>query len=171
MYVRRSLNSMGWRDRYLGLFIVRSRAFKCSLYHAKRSFYRAVNEIFGRIERTAPEEVILELIKSKCLPILLYGLEAYPLNKTNLRSLDFSVNRFFKKLFNTSDIQTVTECQLIFGFKLPSAVIADRSQIFLTKYDSFVQVFSVVLINFMIYDACTIRCTVDNNWRYLMYRV
>ena len=31
----------------------------------------------------------------KCLPILLYGLEACPLDKTNVRSLVFSVNRFF----------------------------------------------------------------------------
>ena len=69
-------------------------------------------------------------------PILLYGLQASPLNKTILRSLDFSVNRFFMKLFNTSDIQTVIECQLIFGFKLPSAIIADRSKIFLIKYHS-----------------------------------
>jgi len=119
--------------RYLGLFFVRSHTFKCSLDDAKRSFYRAVNWIFGRIGRTASEEVILELIKSKCLPILLYGLEACPWNKTSLRSLDFSVNRFFMRLFNTSDIQTVIECQLIFGFKLPSAIIADRSKIFLTR--------------------------------------
>jgi len=101
-----------WVDemRYLGLLFVRSHTFKCSLDHGKRSFYRAVNGIFGRIGRTASEEVVLELIKSKCLPILLYGLEVYPLNNTSLRSLDFSVNRFFKKLFNTSDIQTVIEC-------------------------------------------------------------
>ena len=45
-----------------------------------------------------------------CLPILLHGLQACPLNQTNLRSLVFSVNRFFEKLFNTSDIQTVAEC-------------------------------------------------------------
>jgi len=54
------------RMRYFGLFIVRSHAFKCSLDHAKRSFYRAVNGIFGRIGRTASEEVILELVKSIC---------------------------------------------------------------------------------------------------------
>jgi len=86
-----------WVDemRYLGLFIVRSHIFKCSLDHAKRSFYRVVNGIFGRIGTSASEEVILKLIRSNCLPILLYGLEACPLHKTNLRSLDFSVNRFF----------------------------------------------------------------------------
>ena len=57
----------------------------------------------------ASEEVILELIKSKRLPILLYGLEDCPLTKTNLRSLDFPVKRFFMKFFNTSDVQTITE--------------------------------------------------------------
>ena len=41
----------------------------------KRGFYRAANSIFGKIERTASEEVTLHLIKSKCVPILLYGLE------------------------------------------------------------------------------------------------
>jgi len=57
----------------------------------------------------ASEEVILELIKTKCLPILLYGLEVCPLSKINLRSLDFPINRFFMKLFNASDMQTITE--------------------------------------------------------------
>jgi len=39
-----------WVDemRYLGLFIVQSNIFRCFLDHAKRSFYRAVNGIFGK---------------------------------------------------------------------------------------------------------------------------
>ena len=44
--------------RYLGLFIVRSHTFKCSLDNAKRSFYRAVNGILGKIGRTASEDVV-----------------------------------------------------------------------------------------------------------------
>jgi len=93
----------------MALFIVQSRTFKCFLDHAKRSFYRAVNGIFVRIGRMASEEVILELIKTKCLPILLCGLKVCPLSKTNVRSLDFPINRFFIKLFNTIDMQIVTE--------------------------------------------------------------
>ena len=73
--------------------------------HAKGSFYRAVNGLFEKIGRTASEEVFLEFFKTKCLPILLYGLEACPLNKTNLRSLDFFVNRFFMKLLKTNDMR------------------------------------------------------------------
>jgi len=35
--------------RYLGIYIFRSRLFKCSLDMAKRSFYRAANAVFGKI--------------------------------------------------------------------------------------------------------------------------
>ena len=48
------------------------------------------------------EDVILQLIRSKCLPALLYGLEACPLRQADSNSLDFVVNRLFMKLFKTS---------------------------------------------------------------------
>ena len=54
------------RFRYLGIFIVQSRAFKCSIDEAKRSFYIAANAIFGKIGRLASEEVTLHLLKTKC---------------------------------------------------------------------------------------------------------
>ena len=51
--------------RYLGIFIVKSRNFKCSLSNAKCNFNRAVNGIFSKILNFASEEVILELITMK----------------------------------------------------------------------------------------------------------
>jgi len=82
---------------------------KCSLDAAKRGFYRSANSIFGKVGRIALEEVVIHLIRTKCvgLPFLLYGLEALPLNKSHLASLDFVVNRFFMKLFKTTDMQVV----------------------------------------------------------------
>ena len=74
----------------------------------------------------ASEEVILELIKTKYHPILLFCLEVYLLSKTNLRSLDFPINGFFMKLLNTSYMQTVTECQSILDFRLPSVIVPDK---------------------------------------------
>ena len=41
---------------------------------------------FAKIDRSASEEVTLDLIKSKCLLVLLYGLEACPLTKSNLQA-------------------------------------------------------------------------------------
>jgi len=64
-------------------------SIKVEIYVLIQSFYRAANAVFGKIGRMASEEVTLQLIKSKCLPELLYGLEACPLTKTDLQSRDF----------------------------------------------------------------------------------
>jgi len=71
--------------RYLGIFVVKASSFICSFSHSKRSFFGAVNGVFGKLLNLASEVVILELVKSKCLPILLYGLEC-----CNLRSADLN---------------------------------------------------------------------------------
>jgi len=63
--------------------------------------------LWYKIERFASEEVILQLISSKCIPILLYGQEVLPMQKYQLNSLDFVINRFFIKLFKTSNIRIV----------------------------------------------------------------
>ena len=62
--------------------MVRSRTIKCSLDAAKRRFYLSANGICGKVGRIASEEVVLHLITTKCMPILLYGLEALRLNKS-----------------------------------------------------------------------------------------
>ena len=61
--------------RYLGVYIVRAMKFKCSIDHAKRSFYRSGNSIFAKVGRLTSEKVIVQLLKQKCLPVLLYALE------------------------------------------------------------------------------------------------
>jgi len=72
--------------RYLGVYLVSLKSLKCSLSNSKRSFYRSFNAIFGKVGRLAAEPVTVELLKSKCLPSLYYGLEACPLS-----SADFSL--------------------------------------------------------------------------------
>jgi len=50
--------------------------------------------------------------------VLLCGLETCALNKSQIASLDFVVNRFFMKVFNTNNIETVKACQEFFSFEL-----------------------------------------------------
>jgi len=64
----------------------------------KLIFIRAANGIFAKVGRLASEEVILELLKRKCLPVLLYGLEVCALDKRALQSVDFAFNRFFYEI-------------------------------------------------------------------------
>jgi len=80
---------------------------------------------------------MVQLLLNRCIPILLYGLEVCALNKSSLQSLDFTVNRFFTKLFQlfrTSDILIVHECQSLFGVEQPSVTLSKRLDKFVQKY-------------------------------------
>ena len=77
------------------------------------NFFRATNAIFGKIGKVASNEVVIELVKCKCLPILLYGLECSPLNKSDVKSLDFAVTRFLMKLFKSVNLDLINECRSV----------------------------------------------------------
>jgi len=98
-----------WCDKikYLEIDLITSRVFKCSYDNAKRKFYRAFNAVFGKIGRSASEEVIIQLLKTKCLPVLYYGLEVCPINRDQVRSLDYAVQICFRKIFTTRDHSVV----------------------------------------------------------------
>ena len=57
------------------------------------------------------------------------------LTKSDLKSLDLWIFQwidFFMKLFKTSNIQMVNDCQVYFGFDLPSVIIDRQSKKFLS---------------------------------------
>jgi len=54
---------------------------------------------------------------SKGITMLLYGLDACPLLKSDKTSLDFAIDRFFMKLFQTSSIEIVRLCQCFLNFE------------------------------------------------------
>jgi len=63
-----------WCDKiiYLGIYVKSAGVFRCSYENAKRSFYRAFNAFFGKVGRFASEDVIIQLLRTKCLPVLYY---------------------------------------------------------------------------------------------------
>ena len=66
------------------------------------------------------------------MPSLMYGLEAFV--KSDLSSLDFVINRFFMKLFQTNNINIVKTCQDYFNFEMPSTLWTKRSTSFDNKF-------------------------------------
>ena len=120
--------------RYLGTNIINCRHFKCSFSQAKSSFYRSVNAIFCKVGRSASEEVFIHLIYSKCVPILIYGLECFELTNTDIKSIDFPVMRLLMKFFKTTDIAVINECILYLNIELPSKLIAKRYVKLANKY-------------------------------------
>ena len=75
----------------------------------------------------------MHLIKSKCIPILLYAVEACPVNRSLEKPLQFSVTRILMKIFKTRSSEIVTECQTYFGFYTVSTLIRKRKATFLYK--------------------------------------
>ena len=117
--------------KYLGIFIETSTKFKCCTDYAKRSFFRSLNAIYGKIGGCASEEVVLQLMYSKCIPVLIYAFEVCNLSKRSFATLDFSVTRFLMKLFKTNNIETINSCIDMFNIRLPSVLINTRAVKFL----------------------------------------
>jgi len=61
-----------WVDscRYLGVYFVSGRALRCDFHDAKCRFFRAFNAILSKVGRFASEQVVIRLLRTKCLPIL-----------------------------------------------------------------------------------------------------
>ena len=74
---------------------------------------------------------MVQSLKHKCLPVLLYALEVCNLDKRSMQSLDFTVNKFFMKLFRTSNIEIVRYCQTLFNCDLPSVILSKRYEKFI----------------------------------------
>ena len=68
------------------------------------------------------------------MPCLLYALEACPVNKTQLRSLEFTLNRVLMKVFRTTSMDVIAECRYWFGLLEMETLIAKRKQGFMAKY-------------------------------------
>jgi len=103
--------------RYLGVYLISSKIFSISLGNAKKSFYRAFNALFSKVGRVASENVVVELLKTKCFPILMYDMEACPLTMTQINSLNYVISSSFRKNFNVSSNKIVYLCRSVVGFR------------------------------------------------------
>ena len=75
----------------------------------------AFNRLFGKIGRNASQEVLFALIKSKCLPILLHGVEACPTNSADKQSLQFTMKRILCTIFGAMAKDSYLEISSYFG--------------------------------------------------------
>ena len=114
--------------RYLGIYIAKSRQFGCFTDHAKKSFFRSANATFGKIDRTASEEVTLELLRTKCILVFLF------ITKKWFEIVRLCCHPF--SLFRTLNTEIIAECQHYFGFSLPSKLIERKRNKFINNYNN-----------------------------------
>jgi len=60
------------------------------LHYITCAAHRAANSIFAKVGRLASEKVIVQLLKEKCLPVLLCALEVCNLDKKPMNLRDFT---------------------------------------------------------------------------------
>ena len=71
---------------------------------------------------------------AKCVLILLYAVEACPVNKRTKKAFDVSINRIFMKLFRTRSVALVEDCQRFLNFLPASYQVDVRTVKDLQKY-------------------------------------
>ena len=100
-------------------------------------FFRAANSIFAKVGRLASKVVTVQLLKQKCLPILLYGLDVY--DKSSMHSLNFTVNRLFKEVLWDINMEIVKCCQVCFGVNYPVCCWSNATINLLTLWHTLVK--------------------------------
>jgi len=85
--------------------------------------------------------------------VLLYGLETCALKKSQIASLDFVVKRFFMKVFNTNNIETVKACQEFFSLEL-LLMLSDQLAKRVVKFESKVIPFNSVMMCMYVMAYC-----------------
>jgi len=63
------------QTKYLGVLLKASRQFKCSFDQAKIKFCHSFNAMCYRAKNASSELVCVQLLKSICMPVLLYAVE------------------------------------------------------------------------------------------------
>jgi len=66
------------------------------------------------VRKISRAKVVLNLIRTKCLPVLLYGVEACPMLVSDKRSLEFTVSCSLMKLFQIGSATVVSDCMIFF---------------------------------------------------------
>ena len=129
-----------------------SKIFKCNLQTSRQNFFQAANGIFGKIGLRAPHNVILSLIDSFCIPVLLYGVEAMRLTKSDRSTLDFTYSTTFFKMFYVKEAATIKLCQFYSRCLPPSYLqIGHKKNQFSQWSEQLYRLYSITLKPFNLY--------------------
>ena len=133
--------------KYLGVTILHGVHFGCCVDETLRKFYRASNAIL-RVDGRSDDIVMLKLLETHCVSVLSYAIEVVTVADRKKRSkMRVAYNSIFRKLFNYSWRESVTDLQHALGRPTWEELISNRVDNFMKKCrlmpcDTLVQVLS-----------------------------
>ena len=118
---------------YLGITIMKGVKFGRSFCATKIKFYRSFNAIYSKAS-FACEDVLINLFRAYCLPIITYACEAVVPSRTDGRSLDKLVCLAFNKNFHTFDNGVIDNVRCEFGLANIMEILERRQRKFMDHY-------------------------------------
>ena len=92
LYLDRKVVQRCTKMKYLCIYLISGADFKIDLTAVKRIYYGCFNAIMSVVGNQVNEIMALHLVKSYCLPQLMYGCEIWPLNSVNIHEIDILWN-------------------------------------------------------------------------------
>ena len=119
--------------KYLGVYFKSGKKFSCTYDHLKLRYYSSFNALYSRSKSSNSELVSIELVKSFCLPVLLYGIEVTGPRKSAFNMLNNLINRAVHKIFNISDNSVIQDIRDFVGLCNTELLHRQRHEKFLKK--------------------------------------
>ena len=119
--------------KYLVVYLLAGRKFKCNFDEAKAKHHHAVSGIMGKVGRSASQKVIIELMRMKCMHILRYRAEACPLAKKYISSMEHILNCTYGKIFIVEHQEIINECRKPFILDNLNQIIKIRQLKFIAR--------------------------------------
>ena len=123
------------RFRCFSLFVhvllkLRHKTGATDISNNTKKFYSQVNNILSDTGRSPQELCTLHLVKTYCLPVLLYGCENWLTNSNIIHKVNVAWNNCFRRIFSCCWQQSVKPLQYFTGTLCMSSLINQSRLIF-----------------------------------------
>jgi hypothetical protein len=146
---------LSWTNRvkYLGCHFI-SRTCAVDVKEAVGKFYGSVNNILSVIGKNRNEMMAVHLMKTYCLPTLVYGCEVWSSNMSDMHTVKAAWNNAFRKIFNACWRESVNPI-LFYSHNMALNYIADMRKI--TFYKRLLRCDSLVIAMLLRLSNCNIN--------------
>jgi len=118
------------RVKYLGIYLLAGKTVKIDLTVTKGKYYGCYNSITSVCGKQRNETVTLHLVKTYCLPRLLYACEVLSFSNVQTHELDVIWNNAFRRIFNCFWRESVKPLPLqYFCSSLPLSWLMDERRL------------------------------------------
>ena len=96
-------------------------------------FYRVFNSLYANTRGANSELVTVELMKSCCMPFILYATEALPLSNRIISMLDSYVSKATAKIFAVTHGDNIMSVRQLVNLPRLTEIIEKRKQKFMDR--------------------------------------